>query len=77
MCACVSALDFIHLWRNYFSSVVAVVHQPRYEIYRIFDNLVLLQSTGQCAYFGECARAALHFHRRCVELRSSASCVSE
>ena len=34
-----------------------------YEIYRIFDALVLLDSDGRCAFFGESVRATLHFTR--------------
>eukprot|EP00750_Incisomonas_marina_P033810 INCI9964.2.p1 GENE.INCI9964.2~~INCI9964.2.p1 ORF type:complete len:1921 (-),score=289.02 INCI9964.2:865-6627(-) len=44
-------------------TVVSVIHQPRYEIYRIFDALVLLDSDGRCAFFGESVRATLHFTR--------------
>ena len=33
-------------------TVVAVVHQPRWEIFRLFDDLTLLTSHGSVAYSG-------------------------
>lgn len=45
-------------------TIVSVIHQPRYEIYRIFDRLILLQIGGRCEYFGDCRAAELHFTRQ-------------
>lgn len=33
-------------------TIVAVVHQPRWEIFRLFDDLTLLTSSGNVAYSG-------------------------
>ncbi len=33
-------------------TIVAVIHQPRWEIFRLFDDLTLLTSHGSVAYSG-------------------------
>lgn len=33
-------------------TIVAVIHQPRWEIFRLFDDLTLLASDGSVAYSG-------------------------
>eukprot|EP00037_Helgoeca_nana_P030575 m.378629 g.378629 ORF g.378629 m.378629 type:complete len:1009 (-) comp28222_c0_seq4:2778-5804(-) len=42
-------------------TVVAVIHQPRYEIFAQFDELLLLGKGGYTAYFGKTREAASYF----------------
>ena len=42
-------------------TIVAVVHQPRIEIFDIFDDLLLLVPGGQTAYFGKRDQAIRYF----------------
>ncbi len=41
-------------------SVVAVIHQPRFEIFQMFENLLLLED-GEAVYFGKCSEAVPYF----------------
>jgi len=45
-------------------TVVAVIHQPRYETLRLFDDLVLLGAGGCLVYSGPTAGAVEHFRGR-------------
>lgn len=38
-------------------SVVAVIHQPSYEVFSAFDSLLLMQRGGRTVYFGELGNA--------------------
>lgn len=40
---------------------MCVVHQPRYEIFRMFDDMTLLARGGQLAYFGSRKEALPYF----------------
>ena len=40
--------------------VTMSIHQPRYSIFKLFDNLTLL-SEGQIVYFGTSARSLTYF----------------
>ncbi|TPX55433.1 hypothetical protein PhCBS80983_g05319 [Powellomyces hirtus] len=42
-------------------TVVSVIHQPRYEIFRSFDDIVLLVPGGQTAYIGPTEAAQAYF----------------
>lgn len=42
-------------------TVMAVVHQPRYEIYELFNNLLLLGKGGRTVYLGPSKNAPLYF----------------
>ncbi len=42
-------------------TVVAVIHQPRYEIYTMFDDVLLLAKGGHTVYLGETAKAETYF----------------
>ncbi|KAG2383010.1 hypothetical protein C9374_004977 [Naegleria lovaniensis] len=42
-------------------TVVAVVHQPRYEIFQMFDDVILLGKGGRVAYAGPCSTAMDYF----------------
>ncbi|CAE7637750.1 ABCG25, partial [Symbiodinium pilosum] len=46
------------------STVVAVIHQPRYETLRLFDDLVLLAYGGCLVYAGPTEAAVEHFKTR-------------
>ncbi len=43
-------------------TIVAVVHQPRWEIFRLFDDLTLLTSSGTVAYSGATQVACNSLH---------------
>lgn len=66
-------------------TIVAVVHQPRWEIFRLFDDLTLLTSCGTVAYSGAmqvklCAShatlALIAFHARTSHVTCSFACPS-
>ncbi|XP_041364634.1 broad substrate specificity ATP-binding cassette transporter ABCG2-like [Gigantopelta aegis] len=42
-------------------TIVFSIHQPRYSIFKLFDNLMLL-SAGETVYFGSAHKALEHFH---------------
>ena len=42
-------------------SVVTVLHQPRYEIFETFDDLLLLVPGGRTAYIGPCLESIQYF----------------
>ncbi|GAB5357086.1 hypothetical protein AAMO2058_000344100, partial [Amorphochlora amoebiformis] len=52
--------------------VVAVIHQPRYESFKRFDNLLLMGHKGHCAYFGPTKDAAKYFTSQDPGLRCPA-----
>ena len=42
-------------------TVVTVIHQPRYEIFTSFDDVLLLGKGGRAVYLGPSTRALAHF----------------
>jgi ATP-binding cassette subfamily G (WHITE) protein 2 len=56
-------LSLRHLCQNG-RTVITTIHQPRSNIYNLFDNLLLL-SEGKTMYFGKADRAVVcgHFKR--------------
>ena len=44
-------------------TVVAVLHQPRYEIFEMFDDVLLLGKGGKMVYFGPGNRCEDYFER--------------
>lgn len=42
-------------------TIAAVLHQPRYEIFNTFDDLLLLGRGGRTVYMGPCSRAIEYF----------------
>jgi len=42
-------------------TVITVIHQPRFEIFNMFDNLLLLGKGGRTIYLGEVTRVAQYF----------------
>ena len=42
------------------TTIIFSIHQPRYSIYKMFDNLILL-SLGRVVYHGPAASALDHF----------------
>ncbi len=42
-------------------NVVAVIHQPRYDIFQLFDDTLLLAKGGRTVYMGPTADALLYF----------------
>jgi ABC-type multidrug transport system ATPase subunit len=54
-------LDVLHrLARDRKQTIVLSIHQPRHDIFAMFNRLLLLQD-GQAVYFGPAAMAAEHF----------------
>ena len=45
-------------------TVVAVMHQPRYEMFQEFDNLILLEKGGRIAFQGTRDSAKVKVHWR-------------
>lgn len=45
-------------------NVVAVIHQPRYDIFTQFDDIVLLKKGGEMMYVGEREDVVGHFERQ-------------
>jgi ABC-type multidrug transport system ATPase subunit len=43
-------------------NVVAVIHQPRYEIFNTFDDILLLCPGGKIAYMGRGEEIEKYFH---------------
>ncbi len=41
-------------------TVIFSIHQPRYSIFKLFDNLILL-SQGECVYHGQSSQALDYF----------------
>jgi ABC-type multidrug transport system ATPase subunit len=60
-----AALDVVELLRQLASmgvTIVAVLHQPRIEIFRKFDDVLMLVPGGRTAYSGPSQLAAHYFH---------------
>lgn len=43
--------------------VITVIHQPRYEIFSMFDDLLLLGKGGKIVYLGPCSEAVNYFEK--------------
>jgi hypothetical protein len=41
-------------------NVVAVIHQPRYDVFDQFDDIVLLKTGGHCIYTGPRENVRMH-----------------
>ncbi|PRP78516.1 abc transporter family protein [Planoprotostelium fungivorum] len=44
-------------------TVICVIHQPRAEIFKLFDNVLLLSGNGKPSYFGPTRKAKQYFTR--------------
>ena len=61
-----TSIDVMNVVRNIARSgltVVCVVHQPRYEIFDCFDNVLLLAPGGKTVYFGRAPGTLRHLQR--------------
>eukprot|EP01083_Nonionella_stella_P031882 87225_1 len=45
------------------TTIVVVLHQPRYEIYEAFDNVILLAEGGKMVYMGDTSKALPYFEQ--------------
>jgi ABC-type multidrug transport system ATPase subunit len=45
------------------ANVIAVLHQPKYEVFRLFDQVLLLGKGGMVAYFGPTTRMSAYFEK--------------
>ena len=43
-------------------TVAAVIHQPRYEIFKSFDDIILLCPGGKVAYIGPLTQCEAYFN---------------
>ncbi|DAZ92658.1 TPA: hypothetical protein N0F65_001618 [Lagenidium giganteum] len=46
-------MDGVRKVANTGRTIVCTIHQPSYEVFRLFDNLLLLKRGGETVYFGE------------------------
>jgi ABC-type multidrug transport system ATPase subunit len=45
------------------ANVITVLHQPKYEVFRLFDQVLLLGKGGMVAYFGPTSRMSEYFEK--------------
>lgn len=43
------------------SNVIVVLHQPSYQLYEMFDHVMLLSKGGKTAFTGEASHALTYF----------------
>ena len=51
-------------------TVVAVIHQPRFEIFNMMDDVLLLAKGGRTVYLGDSHNAMPYFEVRYTRLQS-------
>ena len=64
--AALSLMSLLGVFSRHGLTVIAVVHQPRVEIFKALDNLILLES-GKCAYAGKASKAEEFFSSQGVQ----------
>lgn len=58
----ISLLHSLHHLSNRGVTIVATIHQPRREIFELFDYLILLAPEGRLVYCGRAASIVAHLH---------------
>eukprot|EP01084_Bolivina_argentea_P257323 433508_1 len=56
-------MEVLRLIANRGTLVLVVLHQPRYEIFTSFDNIILLAEGGQMVYMGDTKKAMQYFQQ--------------
>lgn len=64
--AALSLMSLLGVFSRRGLTVIAVVHQPRVEIFKALDNLILLES-GKCVYAGKTSKAEEFFTSQGVQ----------
>ncbi len=51
----------VHVMPPYPCVVITVIHQPRYDIFEMFDDVLFLAKGGHTVYFGAVTACEAHF----------------